>query len=139
MQGLTNDPNNWKEFFDNFSKRNKSRLVSVEIFNEFGAQKEVKKMPLSGIVFESRSRTDSSSLEIMLENRRSNQLSHLTHFIPNVKNVLPKKYADGCDEALEVEDAEGNKTLLTFEKLPELRAGAVATAAAAGIFYQGLW
>lgn len=123
MTELTMNQTEWKEFFDNFSKRNQSRLVSVEIFSEFGAQKEVRKMPLSGIVFEA-GRKDSSFLEIMLENRRAGGGNHLTHFISNVQNVFPKRHLDGCDEALEIEDADGNKTLLTFEQLPELRAGA---------------
>jgi hypothetical protein len=133
MQELRINQTEWKSFFDAFSKRNQSRLVSVEIFNEFGAQKEVKKMPLSGIVYEN-GKKNSSFLEIMFENRRTEGGNHLTHFIPNVQNVFPKKYDDGCDEALEIEDSEGNKTLLVFERLPELKAGAYCMAAGAGLW-----
>jgi hypothetical protein len=122
-----------KSFFDDFSRRNQARLVSVEIFGEFGAQKEVKKMPLSGIVYESDKR-DSSFLEIMFEDRRIKGGTHLTHFIPNIQNISPKKYDDGCDEALEIKDSEGNKTLLVFERLPELRAGAIYMTAGIGIW-----
>lgn len=132
MQELKINPNQWKSFFDDYSRRNQSRLVSVEIFSELGAQKEVRKMSLSGIVFEN-GKKDSSFLEIMFENRQ-NDGNHLTHFIPNVQNVFPKRYADGCDEALEIEDTEGNKTLLVFERLPELRAGAFYMTAGVGIW-----
>ena len=130
MQDLIASRNNWKKFFDNFSRRNRSRLVSIEVFGEMGAQRQVKKMPLSGIVFESRS-NDSLSLEIMLENRRAGEASHFTHFIPNVRNVCPKQSPGGRDEALEVEGADGSKILLKFEQLPELTAGALYAVAAA--------
>jgi hypothetical protein len=136
MQDLEIKQNEWKKYFDDFSKRNQSRFVSVEILGETGAQKEVRKMPLSGIVFENR-KGSSSFLEIMFEIRDGDgrNASHLTRFIANVQSVLPKRFPDGCDEALEIADASGAKTLLVFEKLPELRAGAfvaVAAAAAAG-------
>lgn len=133
MKELTVQQTEWKRFFDDFSKRNQTRLVSVEILNEFGAQTEVKKMPFSGIVFET-DKANSSFLEIMFGNRRRGENNHLTHFIPNVRDVFPKQAFDGCDEALEVIDAEGNKTLLTFEKLPELRAGAFYMTAGIGLW-----
>ena len=131
MPELKTNHNEWKSFFDDFSRRNRSRLVSVEIFSESGAQKEVRKMPLSGMVYETDKR-DSSFLEIMFENSRAEGGNHLTHFIPNIQNISPKKFDDGCDETLEIEDAEGTKTLLVFERLPELRAGAFSMTAGAG-------
>ncbi len=134
MQKTMIDRNDWKQFFDDFSERNQSRLVSVEILDEFGAQKEVKKMPLSGIVLET-GRKNSSVVEIMFENRRTGGGNHLTHFISNVQSVFPKQFIDGGgDEALEIEDAGGNKTVLVFEKLPELRAGAYYAATGGGLW-----
>ena len=123
--------NEWKEYFDDFSRRNRSRLVSVEIFSEMGAQKEVRKMPLSGIVFEANGQKNSSVLEIMLESRRE-ESAHLTHFIRDIQSVQPRVGFDR-DEALVIEDRDGTKTLLTFERLPDLRAGAFVTAAGAGV------
>jgi hypothetical protein len=128
MNGLKIDQNGWKEYFDEFSRRNRARIVSVEIFGEFGVQKEIKKMPLSGVVFEN-GKDDSSFLELMFENNRSGEKNHLTHFIAGVQNVFPKQTIDGRDEALEIEDAGGNKTLLVFEHLPELGAGSFHAAA----------
>jgi hypothetical protein len=55
--------------------------------------------------------------------------AHLTHSLNNVRNVFPKQSLDGRDEALEIEDADGNKILLIFEHLPELGAGAMRAAA----------
>lgn len=133
MQKTMIERNDWKKFFDDFSQRNQSRLVSVEILDELGAQKEVKKMPLSGIMLEN-DRKNSSIVEIMFENRRTGGGNHLTHFISNVQGVFPKQFNDGCDEALEIEDASGNKTVLIFEKLPPLRAGAYYAAAGVGLW-----
>lgn len=122
MRRIRIEQNDWKEFFDDYSRRNCTRIVSVEIFSDLGAQKKIKKMPLSGMVFEKRCE-ESSFLELMFGKKRAGG-NHLTHFIKNVQNVSPKQNIDGRDEALEIEDASGNKTLLVFEHLPELGAGA---------------
>lgn len=45
---------------------------------------------------------------------------HLTHTIARATRVTPKTGADGRDDALEIEDADGVKTLLRFESLPKL-------------------
>jgi len=45
---------------------------------------------------------------------------HLTHTIERAARVITKTSADGQDEALEIEDADGIKTLLRFESLPKL-------------------
>jgi hypothetical protein len=123
---INND--NLSEFFRDFSRRNHARIVSVEILDELGVQREIKKMPLSGIAFE-RGRKNTPSVELMFENHPLGKAAHLTHSISNVRNVFPKQRLDGRDEALEIEDAEGNKVLLIFEQLPELGAGAMRAAA----------
>ena len=85
-------------------------------------------MPLSGVVFENGRKND-SFLELMFENFRLGEGNHITHTIADVCCVFPKRNIDGRDEALEIEDSGGNKTLLIFEQLPFLGAGAFRAAA----------
>ncbi len=74
-----------------------------------------------GIVFED-ANADAPKLEIMLGGETPHDPRHLTHSIERVRHINAKTAADGRDEALEIQDAEGVKTLLRFESLPELRA-----------------
>jgi hypothetical protein len=109
----------WAAFFDEFSKRNLSRATRLEIFGELGAQEEAQNLPLNGISVEETG-TGAMRVEIMLGGDSPSDERHLTHTIPRAARVLAKASADGHDEALEIEDADGVKTLLRFESLPKL-------------------
>ncbi|MGE0132990.1 MAG: DUF5335 family protein [Blastocatellales bacterium] len=109
----------WAVFFDDFSKRNRSRATRVEIFGDLGAQEEEHDLPLNGISVEETG-PDAPQIEIMLGGASPGDPRHLTHTIAHATRVLPKTSADGRDEALEIEDASGVKTLLRFESLPKL-------------------
>jgi Family of unknown function (DUF5335) len=109
----------WAAFFDEFSKRNRSRATRLETFSDLGAQEEERNLPLNGISVEETG-TDAPRIEIMLGGERPKDERHLTHTIARAVHVIPKTDSNGRDEALEIEDADGVKTLLRFESLPEL-------------------
>ena len=109
----------WAEFFDAFSKRNRSRATRLEIFGDLGAQEEERNLPLNGVNVEE-SGADAPRIEIMLGGVSRDDERHLTHTIARAARVATKTGADGRDEAIEIEDADGVKTLLRFESLPEL-------------------
>ena len=109
---------NWAEYFKGFSGRNQGRSTKLEVFGEIGAQLEERHLPLDGVSVEA-SGKDAPRIEIMLG---GDNLRHLTHAITRVNHVMQKLGADGRDEAIEFEDADGVKTLLRFESLTEMKA-----------------
>jgi hypothetical protein len=109
----------WTAFFIDFSKRNRSRSTQMETFSDLGAQVEERNLPLNGISVEETG-TDAPRIEIMLGGESPKDPRYLSHTITRAVHVFPKSAIDGTDEALEIEDANGAKTLLRFESLPEL-------------------
>jgi hypothetical protein len=111
----------WAEFFKAFSARNQARPTRLEIFGDLGAQEAEHDLPFSGISFD-RKDQGAPTLQIMLGGGTAQDARHLMHAIPHVHRVFIKQSPDGRDEALEIEDNNGVKTLLQFEALAELRA-----------------
>lgn len=103
----------WATFFDEFSKRNRSRPTRIEVLSELGAQEAERHLPLNGISVDENG-SSAPRIEILLGGA-SPTVQHLTHAIPRATSVFLKAGIDGSDEALEVEDANGAKTLLCFE------------------------
>jgi hypothetical protein len=101
----------WVDFCNEFSKRNRARLTQLEVFGEMGAQEGERYLPLNGITLAE----GGTKLEILLGGESATDLRHVSHSIRNTTNVYAKKGADEQDEALEIVDAEGTKTLLCFE------------------------
>jgi hypothetical protein len=110
----------WAEYFKGFSKRNQARSTKLEVFGEIGAQTEERHLPLAGVSVED-SGKDAPRIEIMLGDGGDDR-RHLTHTIARVNRVMRKLGADGHDEAIEFEDADGAKTVMQFEALTELKA-----------------
>lgn len=103
----------WDAFINKFSRQNQGRLTRLELFGELGAQEFEQHLPLNGVTLDA-SGSAAPRLAIML----GDGTRHLTHTVTDVARLLPKCAADGVDEALEIESANGEKTLLRFEALP---------------------
>lgn len=108
----------WNGYFKDFSERNLKRQVSLEIFDELGAQKEVKKLPLAGISVELDG-TDAPRLEIMFGGLSANASEHLTHTITNVTKIMSRADKNDVEDAVEFISEDGTKTLLCLEKTQE--------------------
>jgi hypothetical protein len=105
----------WINYFNEFSRRNRSRPTQLEVFGENGAQKAERGLSFAGI---SLARGNGSpAVELMLGGIDRLEARHLTHVIPDVKQVTPKLGLDGRDEALEIVGANGETSLLRFEPL----------------------
>ena len=111
----------WAAFFNTFSKVNQARPTRLEIFGELGAQEEERHLPLNGVSLEDVGE-GAPKLEILLGGQPPGDARHLTHTVTRVQYVAAKVGQDGRDEALEIQDAEGTKTLLCFESPAELHA-----------------
>lgn len=105
----------WTNYFKDFSERNLKRPVSLEIFDELGAQQEVKKLPLAGVSVELDG-TDAPRLEIMFGGLSANESEHLTHTITNVTKIMSRADENDVEDAVEFISENGAKTLLCLEK-----------------------
>ncbi len=112
----------WKTFLDEFSKRNQLRATRLEVIGEIGAQEEEEYLPLIGVSLE-RKGTAAGSVEVILGGESPADDRHVEHMISNVQKIAPLIGVSGFEDGLGFEDEEGGKTLLLFEKLPELPEG----------------
>ena len=109
----------WKTFLDEFSKRNQLRATRLEVIGEIGAQEEEEYLPLIGVSLESKG-TAAGSVEVILGGESPADDRHVEHMISKVQKIAPLIGVSGFEDGLGFEDQEGGKTLLLFEKLPEL-------------------
>jgi Family of unknown function (DUF5335) len=112
----------WKTFLDEFSKRNQLRPTRLEVVGEIGAQEEEEYLPLIGVSLETRG-TAAGSVEVILGGESPADDRHVEHIISKVQKIAPLIGVSSFEDGLGFEDQEGGKTLLLFEKLPELPEG----------------
>lgn len=108
------DRSAWINYFNEFTRRNQARPTQLEVFGENGAQKEECGLPFAGISLERGN--GAPSVAIMFGGNGAVKTRHLTHVIANVQQITPKRGLDGRDEALEIVDNRGEKSLLRFER-----------------------
>jgi hypothetical protein len=109
----------WKSFLDEFSKRNQLRATRLEMVSELGDQQEEEYLPLVGVSLESKG-SAAGSVEIILGGETAADERHVEHIVNNVQRIAPLIGLTGLEDGLGLEDKEGGKTLLLFERLPEL-------------------
>lgn len=99
----------WDTFFSRFSDDHETQFVAVEVLgNAIGAQVEGRTLLLSGV---SRADASGDSLALTFD---SVDGEHLTHMVSKPTHVWIQQAADTTDEALEIESADGTRTLLRF-------------------------
>ena len=116
----------WREFFDGFSRQYEGWLVTLEVLGaEIGAQIEEKELAFEGIVDE----WDEVQGNAILMMVGAKPDDHITHSISHPVEVSVEQTDEGAVAALAVKSADGNTTLLRFRSpmLPELVDGVVTT------------
>ena len=110
MQTTTEIPREgWGKFFTRFNYDHETQLVAVEVLGrEIGAQVEGRSLLLGGI---SPGDGNSDSLVMMFD---SVDGEHLTHMVNKPTHIWLQRAADNTDETLEIESADGTKTLVRF-------------------------
>lgn len=117
------DGSQWKQFLDEFSKRNKGRPTRIEVIGEnIGAQESEKYLPLIGVTFEPKG-SAAGSVEILLGGSTPADARHLEHLILGVRSIVPITGVVGLEDGLGIEDGEGERTLMLFETPAELSEG----------------
>jgi hypothetical protein len=110
VQNTTEIPREaWNKFFTRFSQDHETQFVAVEVMGrDIGAQVEGKSLLLSGI---SPADADGESLALSFDSVNG---EHLTHMVNKPTHVWVQRAADLTDEALEIESADGTRTLVRF-------------------------
>ena len=99
----------WNQFFARFSEDHETQFVAVEVMGrEIGAQVEGQALLLGGI---SPSDPDSEALALTFDSVSGD---HLTHMVNKPTHVWLQRAPDNTDEALEIESADGTRTLVRF-------------------------
>ena len=110
----------WTDRLDEFAKVHDGWLVSLDVLGPaIGAQPEVDNLPLSGV---SSDHADTITISVA-----RSMTEHFTHVIHAVTRVDVEQTEEGADAALQIESADGTKTVLRFRAavLPETVDGVV--------------
>jgi hypothetical protein len=98
----------WKGFFDDFSRRHASWLAKVVAVNErLGAQIEAHELSLQGVFYE----PDRNAITLLLEKGTS---GHVERPVRAPQRAWIEVSEDGDEEALKIEVLDGTKTILEF-------------------------
>ena len=116
--------NEWRSFFDIFSRQHEGWLATLEIFGqEVAAQQEPREGPLKGITLTS----VVGESEAIALNLGKTPEDHVTHTITKPAHVWLEQTSGGADAALEIDSHDQPKTLLRFRSAlpPEMVDGVV--------------
>lgn len=104
----------WITFFDAFSRMHEGRLATVEVLGrDLGAQVEASELPFVGITAELKG-SDGDSVSIIVGTAAAN---HITHTVTRPTHVTLEQNESGADEVLQVESANGTRSLLSFRSV----------------------
>ena len=112
----------WTTYLNDFSKRNERRPARIEVVGEeIGAQEAGRHLPLVGVSFEAKG-SEEDDVVVTFAGQTTADARHLSHRIDSVTRIAAQRGEGESDEdeALEIESADGTKTILVFEKLPAL-------------------
>jgi hypothetical protein len=117
MQTHELSPAQWIPALDELSAAHEGWLVSVDVLSsEIGAQHEIESLPLLGV---SADRSDRGTTVTIAAGRPPGE--RVTRVIGDVSRVYVGRTDQGADAALEIESADGTRTILRFRVpvLPE--------------------
>lgn len=104
----------WADFLEGFSARNKGRLARVELFDKSGTQEEANHLPLDKVSIKLKGE-DAPRVEILLTDNAGSDVRHFTYTVASVQRVTPSSGASGHENALEIEDRKGALTILRIQ------------------------
>jgi len=113
----------WAQTLNEFTAIHEGWLISLDVLSPtIGAQPEINNLPLLGV---SADRVDHDDAITISAARAAAE--HITHTIRAVTRVYIERRDDGADVAMQIESADGTKTVLRFlaTALPETLDGVV--------------
>jgi hypothetical protein len=114
----------WRSFFDSFSRQHEGWLATLEVFAaNLGAQQEAEELPFEGISLDS----DDGEPESVIISFGNSASEHVTHTIHGPKHLWLQRTPEGANAALEIRAEDNSNTLLRFRSpmLPEFVDGIV--------------
>jgi hypothetical protein len=100
----------WANFFESLSKRRYEWTTKVEVLNsEMGDQILTDGLPMNGVTMETHG--DRISIDISVG---ENTAAHQTHTILNPTKVAFLAADSSHGDVIDIEEADGTKTLITF-------------------------
>jgi hypothetical protein len=116
--------NEWREFFDSFSRLHQGSLVTLEILgSKIGAQLEGRELAFAGVVAE-RDAVRGDKIAIMIG---ADAADHITHNIGRPIQVSLEQTDEGADVALAIKSADGVTALIRVRPLLVPSVGGVVT------------
>jgi len=105
----------WRRFLDEFGKQHQDEPVTVHVIGEdIGVQPEVDGLALVGITTED-SGSERGTISLMLGTEAE---KHIEHHIASPTHLWVRSVDDHTKDALEIESADGTKTILEIQRVP---------------------
>jgi hypothetical protein len=102
----------WPHFMDEFSRLHRDEIASVEVIGpDLGLQPEAQSLPFVGITAE-KAGSEKDSIALFLGTEPED---HVSHRISEPIHLWLKSAEDRMRDALEIEAADGTKTILKLE------------------------
>lgn len=109
MQTVKVPRTEWIGTLNEVSRKHRGEPVSLDVLGEsIGAQPELRDLPLVGLTAE----PGGGAISIAAGGSADD---HLTHTIQSPTHIWIERSDEGADAALEIESADGTKTILRFE------------------------
>ena len=110
MRRIEIPPRQWSRKLDQLGRKHDGWLVSLDVTmpHSIGAQPEFRQMPLVGITSEP---AGGGTISIAVEEPDGD---HVTHMIHAPAHVFLETTKTGADSALEIDSADGTKSVLHF-------------------------
>jgi hypothetical protein len=107
----------WRAYFDDLSRRLATTRASVEIdAPELGAQVQAEDLVLSGISYDDRDDV------FVVDLSPGGPAESLEHLVSSPQRIWVKSSADLLPSTIELEDADGQRTLVRLQPAPALPA-----------------
>jgi hypothetical protein len=107
----------WEEAIRRFSEINRNRLTRIEVMGQIGDLERdywlEDGLPLMGIDVDMKGH-NAPLIQIMLGAKDADS-GHLTRVVSNARTITVELGYEGQFDSLQIEDAEGAKTILRFE------------------------
>lgn len=117
MQTIEIPRHAWVRQLNEFTIAHEGWLVSLDVLGaELGAQPEIVNLPLLGVSADRVNHDGTVAVSVA-----RSQTEHFTHIIEAVTRIYIERVDDGADAALQIESADGTRTILRLRAtaLPE--------------------
>ena len=107
-------PENWEEFLQEFSGRNKNRRARLDVFRSSGkTEEEAQELRLEEVVL--RRSGEREDVEIVRVDRTEGDAEKSKETVTNVRGVAVQYDVDGSEDALEITDDQNTLVMLRME------------------------